>query len=162
VKKIKLTSRINHGLYALVDDQDYEAVCSYTWNPTPKGYAIRTDRTDGKKKTVYLHRMIADLMGIGSAEQIDHIDGDKLDNRRCNLRAATNQTNQANVEIQENNSTGFKGVTCRTKGKGRPRYIARIGVGYKRIQIGSYDTAEEAYQAYCKAAEKFFGEFANL
>jgi hypothetical protein len=161
MRKIKLSSLANHGLYALVDDEDFDEVSKYTWNPNPKGYAIRTTRDGGQKKTIYLHRMIADLMGIGSAQQIDHIDGDKLDNRRCNLRQATNQSNQANVGIQANNSTGFKGVTMRTKGNGRPRYIARIGVGYKRIQLGSFNTPEDAHAAYLEAAVRFFGEFAK-
>lgn len=159
MKKVKLCGKVS-GFYALVDDCDFEFINSFRWNLIPKGYAIRTDRSSGIKLTIYMHRVIAERMDIDCSNQIDHIDGDKLDNRRCNLRSATNQQNQANVSVPINNSTGYKGVTERIK-NGRHYFVARIGVGYRRFHLGCFSTAEDASEAYKSAASKYFGEFAQ-
>jgi hypothetical protein len=158
MKKIELSGELGRGIFVLVDDCDFEVLSRLTWNICPKGYAIRTDRTNGKR-TVYMHKDVASLAGMNTEGfQVDHVDGDKLDNRRANLRLATNQQNQANVSRQSNNTTGFKGVHFH---KGHGKYMARIGVSYKRIHLGYFDTAEQANKAYQQAAIKYFGEFAR-
>lgn len=160
MRKIELSGTMGRGIFVLVDELDFNYLSQWNWNITPKGYPIRTDRTD-KKKTIYLHREVAERAGIAVAGlQVDHVDGDKLDCRRCNLRPATNQQNQANVKLQKNSTTGFKGVTKRTK-NGRTYFIARIGVSYKRMHLGCFSTAEEAHAAYMNAAKQHFGEFAE-
>lgn len=158
MKKIELSGTLGRGIFVLVDDCDFDFIRQWSWNICPKGYAIRTDRTNGKT-TVYMHKSIAEIAGISiKGLQVDHIDGDKLDNRRSNLRPATNQQNQANVGPQSNNTSGYKGVHFH---KSSGKYVARIGVSYKRIQLGSYATAEEASKAYQDASLKYFGEFAK-
>jgi hypothetical protein len=86
---------------------------------------------------------------------IDHINGDKADNRICNLRLATNSQNQAN-QRKSRSSCGFKGVA-----KSSPnRWEAKIRVNGKRIYLGNSPTPEGAHELYRQAAIKFFGEFA--
>jgi hypothetical protein len=90
--------------------------------------------------------------------EVDHINGDRSDNRMSNLRLATVQQNQANRKISKNNSAGFKGVWfCSEKGKFR----AKIVVGGKRKLLGYFNTAEAAHKSYCEAAREHFGEFAR-
>lgn len=87
-------------------------------------------------------------------ETIDHINGIKTDNRLCNLREATYAEQQYNVGLQKNNTTGFKGVSWK---KNRQKFVANI----RRKHLGLFHTAEEAYAAYCAAANELYGEFAN-
>lgn len=90
--------------------------------------------------------------------QIDHINGDKRDNRICNLREATNKQNAANSPMRKDNTSGFKGVRpARTHGK----WWAHIYVDGRCRYLGTYDTPEEAHAVYLKAAEVEFGSFAR-
>lgn len=158
---IALSGKKANGLFAMVDDEVFDYLSQWKWNIIPKGYAIRTDRSSGRKRTVYMHREIANVLGIEKLGlQIDHIDGNKLNNTRSNLRPATNQLNQANVGLQKNNTTGFKGVTKRTKGRAS-WYIARIGKDRKRHALGCFKDPAEAHAAYVSAANQMFGEFAR-
>lgn len=91
--------------------------------------------------------------------QLDHINGVKTDNRLCNLRPATTSQNRMNVGRAKNNTTGFKGVTARCDKK---RFQARIKINGKPTWLGTFNTAEEAHKAYCKAAKHLHGEFARF
>lgn len=87
---------------------------------------------------------------------IDHLNGDRADNRFANLRCASDRENATNKRIQSNNRSGFKGVfPCRKK------WHAMITINKKRMYLGTYDTPEDAHQAYCEAAPKYHGQFAN-
>lgn len=90
--------------------------------------------------------------------QIDHIDGNKQNNTPSNLRLATNQDNQRNVKIQRNNTSGFKGVTYE---KNRNKWKASIYDGTRRINLGRFDSPEEAHLAYKNKAFELFGAFAR-
>jgi len=99
------------------------------------------------------------VYGRWPAEQIDHIDGDKLNNRIANLREATMQQNNRNKRVQSNNSSGYKGASWDGHlGKWR----AYIYVSRRRIYLGLYPSAAEAHRAYCEAAMRHHGEFANV
>lgn len=89
-------------------------------------------------------------------EFVDHINGDGLDNRRINLRIATHQQNIRNQRLSKANTSGYKGVSKRNK-----RWGSCISVDGKTIHLGRFDTPEEAHEAYCQAARKYFGEFAR-
>lgn len=108
------------------------------------------------------HRLIyqiANSIDILSADiQIDHIDGDKQNNNPNNLRLATNQDNQRNVKIQRNNTSGFKGVTYE---KNRNKWKASIYDGTRRINLGRFNSPEDAHLAYKTKAIELFGEFAR-
>lgn len=108
------------------------------------------------KKKFYLHRLI---MNPRPDEYIDHINGDGLDNRKCNLRICTNSQNNANKGKQKNNKSGYKGVSW---DKTRNKWKADIMVNKKTIYLGRFNVINDAARAYNNAAVKYFGEFARL
>jgi len=89
---------------------------------------------------------------------IDHANGDPFDNRFCNLRICTNSQNNQNSMKQSNNSSGFKGVYLDTT---RNQWRATITTKGVFKHLGRFKTAEEAFDAYCKAAAELHGEFAR-
>jgi hypothetical protein len=145
---------LSQGYAALVDDEDYEWLSHYRWRYNSKGYAVHYTRVNGERKTVFMHRLILDApRGL----QVDHINRDRLDNRRANLRFATRSQNQANKERQKNNTSGYKGVNWHAG-----RWAARIRVNRRRVHLGQYDDPETAALVYDAAARRFYQEFAGL
>lgn len=138
--------------YATVDDS-FAWLDKYNWCLSASGYAI--SRPKKGHPLLIMHRLVAETPAGLFA---DHINGDKLDNRSCNLRNATGKENRRNVAIRKNNTTGFKGV-YRSK---RKKFYARITADYKAIGLGTYNTALEAAKAYNNAARELHGEFARL
>jgi hypothetical protein len=99
-----------------------------------------------------MHRLImAAPDGIG----VDHINGDGLDNRRANLRLASQRDNSANMAVRASSATGFKGVSWKRRNR---KWQAQIG----RTYLGIFASAEEAARAYDHAAREAWGEFAHL
>lgn len=135
-------------LEAIVDDEDYDSVISEKWY-LAVGYAQAAG-------SVYMHRL---LMGFPEGMEIDHRNGNKLDNRKENLRVATHQQNLFNRSAQKNNVGGDKGIHL-TKSTGRWR--AQLKFGKRRIHVGYFDSPEEAARAYDRVAIEKFGEFAYL
>lgn len=94
--------------------------------------------------------------GYWPSQHVDHINGDKWDNRISNLREATNQQNAANSPLRNDNTSGFKGVRkARTAGK----WWAIIYFDGREKYLGTYDTPEDAHKAYLRAAEIAFKDF---
>ena len=109
-------------------------------------------------KSYRAHRLIF-LMHKGYLPKtIDHINGDKLDNRIENLRAATVGQNQHNRKTNANNTSGYKGVCWN---KARKKWKSQIRLEGKRINLGHYTNIEEAAEAVRKAREELHGDFAN-
>lgn len=97
------------------------------------------------------------ITGEWPARFVDHINGDKDDNRWCNIRDATVSQNGFNSRAVKNKKySPLKGVTFH-----RGRYMAQIKVNYRPIYLGRFDTPEEAHAAYMTAARKYFGEYAR-
>lgn len=145
---------------AIVSVEDAEYVMQFNWQILLTGnvsYACRTS----KKKCFYLHREIMKQMlghDIPEGMEVDHIDGDGLNCARPNLRLATKAQNGINRGKNKNNTSGYKGVIWYEP---THKWIAQIMVNGKHICIGYFKTKELAHEAYCKAAKKYFGEYAN-
>lgn len=154
-KEIPLT----RGLVTIVNASDYDWLMQWKWHASSKNYVTRAEyfyiNNEKKQKRIWMHRFIIDAP---SEMFTDHINGNKLDNRRENLRLCTKAENSRNVESIRGNSK-YKGVCQHRRTK---RWEAHIGFEYKSIYIGSYGTQEEAALAYNGAALKYFGEFARL
>lgn len=150
------------GMYeARVSPQDSDlAATTWTYNQAKNG-AVVYARSSDKKNRKMMHVIILErILGrpLAKGEECDHIDNNGLNNCRKNLRLATRAQNMANRKAPSSNKTGFKGVTWR---KDIGRYQARIQSNKVPKSLGFFDTPEEAYAAYCEAADKYHQDFAN-
>jgi hypothetical protein len=134
-----------------------------------KGRSIRPNRVAGHveprgyikvgvdRQSYYGHRLAFFYMvGKWPKDFIDHIDGDCSNNKWENLREATPLQSVMNTRKSSKGSLGYKGISRDGK-----RYKAEIRVNGKKTHLGDFDTPEEAHKAYCRAADKYYGEFAN-
>jgi hypothetical protein len=151
--------QLTHGKFAIVDDDDFECLSQYRWFYHHWGYAARACSESGDKYQIAMHRQIA---GAPDGLIVDHINHNKLDNRKENLRLCNISQNGMNRVTGVNNTTGYKGVSARVYSKrtNNIRYRAEIKVNQKTITLGSFDTPQEAALAYDSAAVAYFGEFA--
>lgn len=138
------------GGTVLIDERDYDLVAQYKWCVDDKGYAVNT-----RSEHHYMHRLIANAP---PGSMVDHANGDRLDNRRKNLRPATRSQNAAN-SWNNTNSTGYRGVHLR---KDCGKYQSKVTYNRKTQHLGYFDDAEEAALAYDTAALEIWGEFAVL
>ena len=144
----------------------------FTWR-IDRGFTARTGTVAGAIKSnryryicvdyvQYLTSRLAVLYMTGRWPKriVDHINGNKADDRWLNHREADYSQNAANGRIhKDKQKSAFKGVFW---DKNRNKYLASIGVNYRIINLGRFDTAEEAHAAYVTAAKKYFGEFARV
>lgn len=153
---------ILHGQFAVVDASDLPVANLYpywTSHKTRSGtiYVRTSIFTDGKKKEIQLGRLLLGLKS-GDIRQADHKNGNGLDNRRSNLRIATNQQNCCNKTYGGFGISRLKGVTWHAPTR---QWRARIGVGMKRLHLGLFPTKEAAFKAYRAAQKQYHGEFAR-
>jgi len=151
---------LTQGKVALVDEQDYERVVAMKWHAAlGRGgwYAVHGIRHQGRTALLRMHRFV---LNCQSGQEVDHINHDGLDNRRCNLRLCTRSQNVANSRKTKNNtSSRFKGVYWDTYYK---RWRAQIGHNGQKHYLGSFDSEENAARTYNTKALELFGEFALL
>lgn len=134
----------------------------HRWHLTASGYAARNSPRPNRV-TIRMHRVImARILGrsLEPGEQVDHIDGDKLNNRRDNLRLATVAQNAFNRGRPAHNTTGYKGVYRNSVGNLKP-YQAAITIDGRKIYLGSYHDPRDAARAYDRAAHRVAGPFAR-
>ena len=146
------------GSSFIIDRSDFEAVSGHTWSKSKRGYPVmKTSRSSPEgQKTITLHRF---LMQPPPNYDVDHISGDKMDNRRCNLRICSHQQNMYNQKMRNTNTSGYYGVSL-IKSVGRyEAYIHHCG---KKIYLGIFPTAEDAACARDRAAYRLFGKYAKL
>lgn len=146
MKRVPLTQ----GKVALVSDKDYSVVRKFKWHAGRRRnmwYAF------GKGGRFAMHQLL-----LPNARRVDHRNLNGLDNRRCNLRPASNGQNMANRGKQRNNTSGRKGVhLCRRTG----RWRAGIHVNGKTIHLGRFKKLADAAAVYAENALRYFGEFAR-
>ena len=154
MKRIPLTK--DH--YAIVDDDDYPELIRYRWHLQSRGYAARNSRKGERdKRTLIL--MHVQIMRPRRGQLCDHVNHNRLDNRRVNLRRCNHSENQYNRKVGLNSTSGYKGVGF---SKIFGVWRAHIVVRGRTIFGGSFGTAKEAAVAYNKLAKKHHGRFARL
>lgn len=146
---------LTRGLVAVIDDEDAAAVLAAgPWHAVPGAtthYARRAVWSGGRAHQVSLHTFLTGW------SRVDHADGDGLNNRRANLRPATNAQNGQNRAIQRNNASGYKGVSWH-----RGAWRAVIWLDGRSVHLGRYADPADAARAYDAAAREAFGEFARV
>lgn len=151
---------LTQGKSTLVDDEDYEKLNKHKWYAHLENkiwYAVRDIKLDdGKRTIIRLHREIVNVL---SGKDVDHINHDGLDNRKCNLRICTRSQNISHQRKHKNNTSDFRGVYWYKK---KQKWMAYITIERKRITIGYFDDKVEAGHIVDQFAIQLFGEFAML
>lgn len=152
MKTIKLTQ----GKFTLVDDEDYEEFNKHKWYASKEGYVFYAQRsTYNPHKILRMHREILNAL---PTQQIDHINGNGIDNRKSNLRFCNHSQNQGNQTHKKRIGTSkYRGVHWAKKDK---FWVSGIVVNGEKQHLGSYFNEEAAAKAYDRAARKHFGDFA--
>jgi hypothetical protein len=141
---------LTQGYEAIIDAADVPLVDGHNWHAMKCENTVY-GRNKSSKLSVLLHRLI---MKAPLGLEVDHRDGDGLNNRRRNMRIATHSQNMHNTRRNKNNTSGFKGVDF-SFGKWR----ARIKIKGKKKHLGMFASPEEAHAAYCTASRELHGEF---
>lgn len=156
MKMIPLT----RGMVALVDDEDYDRLSKHEWRAYWRGYTFvaRSRRRVGGR-TLYMHR---EILNAPTGREVDHVDGNSLNNCRSNIRLATtsqNNMNKGKPRIKRTPTSKYKGVYW-----DRSSGAFRAGIRVNGIQkhLGQFRNEEDAARAYDVAAHELFGEFARL
>lgn len=162
IENNKVYMELNSDKITIFDIDDLYILDSiHRWGASKHGdrYYAHSSRTIEKKRITYcLHRLITTCP---EGMYVDHINGDTLDNTKSNLRICTNKENCRNTKLSKNSTSGYKGVSCYKKDRNK-KWIAKIMVDYKTINLGYFWTKEEAAYAYNLAAVKYHGDFARL
>lgn len=140
-------------MYAIVDDDDYDSLIVYRWSFN--GHCANSSFViNGRKITIGMHRII---MNAPNGMEVDHINGNPLDNRKCNLRICTHEQNSRNKKMHTNKNGQYKGTTPHGK-----HWRATIRHNKSDLHLGTFKTEIEAAKAYDTAARLYYGEFAQL
>lgn len=152
---------LTQGKIAVIDAAGISLIDMHNW------YAVRDHHTfyavchvkdeDGVSRRLLMHQ----VLGPKGAQIVDHADGDGLNNRRSNLRAASFAQNQWNKRKAKNNTSGFKGVRYADWAGGEKKWRAQIMKDHKYISLGYHLTPEDAAKAYDEAAMRLFSDFAR-
>jgi hypothetical protein len=147
---------LKHGHQTAIDQDDWPLVCDLTFYVGVNGYVYYSTWEQGKSIPRTLHGL---LMQAPPGTHVDHVNGDKLDNRRCNLRVVSPQRNQVNRKrLNRNNTSGVRGVSRRSHLSATRPWLAQITVNRKNVYLGVFATQEDAVAARRAAELEYFGE----
>jgi hypothetical protein len=146
-------SKINSLDFFLFDEEDRDSLLSFKWSINSQGYVT----SSLNRYPILVHRFILGL-NYKDGNIVDHINGNKLDNRKINLRLCNNFENLRNQKKHKDGVMKYKGIYKTKSG----RFASQIWHDNRKIHLGCYDTEEEAGLAYNYAAKKFFNLFANI
>jgi len=149
----------NKGQEFYFDLEDFDKIKSYCWvlHKSRWGYYVEArDIKNKNSKTLKMHRLV---MNAEIDKKIDHINRITVNNQKSNLRIVGDLENQHNRGERKDNKTGRNGVMFR---KDTEKYRVRIGLNYKEISVGQYDTLEGAIVARKNAEIKYYGEYARI
>lgn len=152
---------LQNGKQVLFDKEDYDKIKPFYWYTKRRTNYILCDAPRGlgyNRETVYLHRFV---MGIGFEKfsydkVVDHVNGDPLDNRKCNLRITSQLNNMANQNRRTNTKTGIPGITVEQKTGG---YIVRVGRGMERVYGGYFMNLEDAIARNNELRNELYGDY---
>jgi hypothetical protein len=152
---------LHNGMAALVDDDLYEELNRHSWTfkarKSGSGYAIRSVKDeDGRRRTEYMHRRVAQTP---EGLLTDHVNGDPLDNRRCNLRHVDKRQNGMNRQSNRGSTSQYIGVSFIRRYQ---KWCAQIKAGDRIINLGYYDHEVEAARARDRGTRVYFGEYGRL
>jgi hypothetical protein len=152
------------GVVVQIDSDDTDLLKRFSWRVNDSGYVVTSvQRANLRWGTDKLHRVLLGL-SLGDGKEVDHVNGDPLDNRRVNLRVCSHSENLMNQKCAFDSYSGFKGVSYR-RGCTKFPYMAYIYIrkGNKPFRecLGNFATAKEAALAYNRRAQECFGAFAR-
>lgn len=150
---------LTQGYEAVIDAADVHLVDRWNWSAkvNPRGvYAVRVQKSQQKSRSVYIHRL---LMSEPTGFQVDHRDANGLNNRRSNLRLASQAQNNCNKRLRNDSTSGLKGVTWH---KRAAKWQAKIQAGLICKYLGLFHSAEAAHAAYQAASADLHGEFGRV
>jgi hypothetical protein len=139
----------------MVDDEDFEYLNQFYWQ-VDKYKTVRGSNLGKNSSRILLHRL---LLNAPDNLEVDHIDGNRLNNQKSNLRLANSSQNKCNRGARKDNTSGYKGVSWH---KQRNKWTARIKSLTIYKHLGLFDSKEDAAKAYNQAAIIYQGEFAHL
>jgi hypothetical protein len=149
---------LNNGLFAIVDDDDFEELSKHRWY-LYKGrnthYACRSHYERDNTRHIRMHREIAKAQPL---DEVDHINGNGLDNRKCNLRLCSRSQNSWNM-VSTRGTSKYKGVSYKKKTK---KWKAQINYQNHDYHIGYFSSELDAAIAYDACARILYGDFARL
>lgn len=151
MKTIKLTQ----GQSTIVDDSDYDMLMDFKWSADNDGYHFYA-KTKRNYTILCMHRLVANA---SKGQIVDHVNGDTLDNRKCNLRIVSHQSNMRNMVRRKKSSSGYKGVSWQ---KSTGKWQAGIRINKIQKYLGCFTSKIQAASAYDSAAVKHFGEYASF
>jgi hypothetical protein len=146
---------LSQGKFAKIDKEDYLKIQNLSWCINPQGYAIARPRGVGKQRLINMQQVI---LGIIKGKEIDHINHDKTDNRKQNIRFCTRQQNTWNTSKSKGKSSLYRGIHWVHEKK---RWYVRIRCNHKESFLGYYRDIKEAVEARRAMARKLYGEFCN-
>jgi hypothetical protein len=148
--------KISRGKIAIIDDDDYERINKHRWCYWASGgYAGRKVTNNKVGSIALMHR---EIMNAQKGQEIDHINGNGLDNRKSNLRFVTRQQNMWNRKAL-NKTSSYKGVSFDVSSG---KWLSQINIQGQKICLGRYIVQEDAAKAYDITAKQAFGEYARL